>query len=175
MKTWIQGERVQLRPITMEDTANIIFWRNQLFVRQNFIYQKPFTVESHHQWFHTMIETGKAIQFIVVRKDTQTDIGSVYFHNINEEHHNAEFGIFLGDFGSLHQGYGTEACRLACGYGFEVMGWHKIFLRVLATNMSAIRSYEKAGFSTEAFLKDEVFSQGEYRDILRMGIICSIQ
>ncbi len=171
MHKWIQGERLRLRPITLKDTDKIIFWRNQSFVRENFIFQKSFTVEIHHQWFHTMIETGKAIQYIITRKDNGEEIGSVYFRDIDDIHRKAEFGIFVGDRKSLHQGFGTEACWLACRHGFEAYGWHKIFLRVFATNIFAIRSYQRAGFLIEAFLKDDVCIHGKFRDIVLMGII----
>ena len=43
----IRGEKVYLRPITLEDTDNIIRWRNSENVRPYFIYQKPFTREGH--------------------------------------------------------------------------------------------------------------------------------
>ena len=86
---------MRLRPITLKDTDKIIFWRNQSFVRENFIFQKSFTVEIHHQWFHTMIETGKAIQYIITRKDNGEEIGSVYFRDIDDIHRKAEFGIFI--------------------------------------------------------------------------------
>ena len=167
----LQGERLRLRKMTLADTEKIISWRNQSFVRKNFIYQKSFTVEGHQRWVHDMIETGKAEQFIMVRTDNEREIGSVYFRDIDNVHHKAEFGIFIGDPDSVHQGYGTEACKLACDYGFEVMRWHKIFLRVLGSNVSAIRSYEKAGFLMEAFLKDDVFIGDKYCDIVLMAIL----
>ena len=54
----IYGERIALRPMEERDTADIIRWRNTDFVRKNFIYQKPFTVESHHHWIDTIVKTG---------------------------------------------------------------------------------------------------------------------
>lgn len=171
MAQMLREKNLQLRKMTLEDTDKIIFWRNQSFVRNNFIYQKPFTVEGHQRWIHDMIETGKAVQFIMVRTDNEREIGSVYFRDIDNEHHKAEFGIFIGDEFSLHQGYGTAACRMACQYGFEIRKWHKIFLRAFADNISAIRSYQKAGFLMEAFLKDDVCIGEEYRDIVLMAIM----
>ena len=50
----IIGERVYLRPITIEDTDRIVTWRNSDAVRPYFIYQKPFTKEGHLYWLHTM-------------------------------------------------------------------------------------------------------------------------
>ena len=48
---------------------------------------------------------------------------------------------------------------------------HKLMLRVLAENKGAIRSYEKAGFVKEAYLRDEVFLEGKYKDVIYMAVI----
>ena len=167
----LQGERLRLRKMTLADTEKIISWRNQSFVRKNFIYQKSFTVEGHQRWVHDMIETGKAVQFIMVRTDNDRDIGSVYFRDIDNVHHKAEYGMFIGDKSSLRKGYGTEACKMACRYGFANHGWHKTFSRFIATNIPSIRSCQKAGFLMEAFLKDDVFIGEKYCDIVLMAIL----
>lgn len=167
----MEGKRVSLRYMTKEDTNLIVLWRNREFVRRNFIYQEPFTVEGHLEWFRDMIETGRAVQFIIVENETKREIGSVYFRDINKVHQKAEYGIFIGEKEALGRGYGTEAAGLAVQYGFEVLKLHKIFLRVLEENQSAIKSYENAGFIREAFLRDDVCIQGKFRNIILMGIV----
>ena len=42
MTAWIRGKKILLRPMTEKDTENIVRWRNEAFVRENFIYQKVF-------------------------------------------------------------------------------------------------------------------------------------
>lgn len=170
-KCEIAGEKVYLRFLAREDTPLIVKWRNTERVRKNFIYQELFTEEGHLKWFESMLETGRAIQFLIVEKETDRPVGSVYFRDISEEHHKAEYGIFIGEEDAAGKGYGTETAKLAIRYGFEQMQLHKIILRALAENQQAIRSYENAGFEKEAFLKDEVCIRGEYRDIVLMGII----
>ena len=39
--------KIFLRKMEEQDTEDIIRWRNSDFVKRNFIYQKPFTVEGH--------------------------------------------------------------------------------------------------------------------------------
>ena len=51
----IQGEHIYLRPIEDGDTDRIVAWRNQERVRNNFIYQKPFTREGHQNWMRTKV------------------------------------------------------------------------------------------------------------------------
>ena len=150
----IEGQDIYLRLMNEEDTDNIIKWRNSDFVRRNFIYQNPFTKEGHKNWVRTMIDTGKAIQFIICTKEAGP-IGSVYLRDIDRTHNKAEYGIFIGEKEALGRGYGTQAARL----------------RVLAENEQARRSYEKAGFVQEAYLKEEVFLEGQYKDVIYMAVI----
>ena len=46
---------------------------------------------------------------------------------------------------------------------------HKLMLRVLAGNVRARRSYEKAGFVQEAYLRDEVYLDGGFQDVILMA------
>ena len=167
----LSGKLIYLRPMEEKDTDLIVKWRNHERVRRNFIYQKSFTKEGHENWIHTMIETGSAVQFIICEKETNRPVGSVYFRDINTEHHKAEYGIFIGEDDAVGKGIGTETARLAILYGFRAMNLHKIILRAFAENEGALRSYEKAGFVREALLKEEVCIEGCYRDIVLMGII----
>lgn len=162
---------VYLRPMTFADTDLIVFWRNQDAVRQNFIYQELFTRESHEHWIHTMVETGRVVQMIICEAERDRPVGSVYLRDIDRKHNKAEYGIFIGGEGARGKGYGTMAAGLMIRYAFEEMGLHRLFLRVFADNVQAIRSYEKAGFEREACLRDDVCIDGCYRDIVLMGIL----
>ncbi len=167
----IMGDKIYLRKMEVEDTDNIIRWRNNKRVCSNFIYQKPFTRESHLYWIENVINTGNAIQFIICENENDRGVGSVYFRDISTEHKKAEYGIFIGEDDAVSMGYGSEAAKLALSYAFETMKLHKVMLRVFADNPGAIRSYEKAGFEKEAYLKDEVCIEGRFRDMILMGII----
>lgn len=171
----INGEDIYLRKMSIEDMDNIIMWRNTEFVRRNFIYQKPFTREGHENWIKTMIETGRAVQFMIVRRKDDKPIGSVYLRDIDRIHSRAEYGIFIGEKEALGQGYGTWAAKMMIRYAFRNEGLHKLMLRVLAENKQAIRSYEKAGFVKEAYLKDEVFLEGQYKDVIYMAVLNDIR
>lgn len=166
----LEGKDITLRLMNEEDTDYIVKWRNSDFVRRNFIYQKPFSKEGHQHWIKTMVDTGKVVQFIICTKEGRP-IGSVYLRDINQVDHKAEYGIFIGEKDALGKGYGTQAARLMITYAFEQMGLHKLMLRLLADNKRALRSYEKAGFVQEGYLKDEVYLEGGYKDVIYMAVI----
>ncbi len=167
----VTGKTIYLRPMTWDDTDLIVAWRNEEFVRENFIYQKPFTREGHENWIRTQIEPGHVVQFMICRKENDEPVGSVYFRDIDREHRKAEYGIFIGEKNALGMGIGTEAAELAVNYAFERIGLHRIMLRVLAGNSRAKRSYEKAGFVEEGRFRDDVYLNGEFQDVIFMGMI----
>lgn len=162
---------IYIRMMQYSDTENIVKWRNTESVKRRFIYQKTFTKEGHENWIETMVKTGKVVQFIICDMDTDLPLGSVYIRDIDREHHKAEYGIFIGDENARGRGVGTAACKLCLKYCREKLELHRVFLRVFADNYPAIRSYEKAGFQREAYLKDDVCIDGKYADIVLMAVI----
>lgn len=162
---------IYLRPITVDDTDDIIRWRNSEDVRKYFIDQGEFTKESHLKWLETKIKTGEVIQFMIVEKRTDNAIGSVYLRDVNLKERKAEYGIFIGEEDKKGKGYGTQAARLMIKYAFNEIHLHKLYLRVLADNKKAIASYKKAGFEQEGISKRDVYVRGTYRDIVWMAVL----
>lgn len=167
----IYGERVYLRPISSEDTELILKWRNSDAVRPYFIYQKPFTREGHLRWLKTMIETGNGYQFIVCTVDYDQPIGCTYLRDYDRENQKIEYGVFLGSDEVKGKGIGTEILGLTLRFAFEELHVHKVFARVFSDNNASIKSFLKCGFEKEAYLRDEVYVNGQYRDIVLLGII----
>jgi len=165
-KRYIVGERVYLRPITVEDTENIIRWRNSEAVRPYFIYQKPFTREGHLHWLETVIDTGKGFQFIVCRKEDDKPIGCTYLRDYDPKCRKAEYGVFIGEEEEKGKGIGKEILGLTLQFAFGELNLHKVYARAFADNMPSVQSFLKCGFKQEAYLRDEEFVNGEYRDIV---------
>lgn len=167
----IQGIKVSLRPITLSDTDLIVNWRNKPEVRTQFVYQKPFTAEGHRHWMETKVKTGEVVQFIIVSRETNMPIGSVYFRDIDRENNSAEYGIFIGETECFGKGYGSETAQLFLKFGFEELNLHRIFLRVFSDNIRAIKSYKNAGFIEEGVARDMIYQNGKYRNMTFMAKI----
>lgn len=162
---------IYLRPMTHRDTDLIVAWRNSDKVRRNFIYQDLFTREGHESWIKNMVETGKAVQMIICSLAGDTPLGSVYIRDIDRQHSKAEYGIFIGEESARGRGVGTAAARLMLDYCFHEEKLHRVYLRVFASNVQAVRSYEKAGFIKEGLLREDVCIDGQYRDIVWMAAL----
>ncbi|MDR2888822.1 MAG: GNAT family N-acetyltransferase [Lachnospiraceae bacterium] len=174
----IIGEKLIFRPITPADTDRVISWRNSSHVRENFIYQQPFTREGHERWLETQVATGQAIQFIMCEKEGDDGkylpgrpVGSCYLRDIDHEFRKAEYGMFIGVEDVKGMGYGSEAATYTIEYAFRVLKLHKVFSRIFATNIPSIKGCERAGMVREAYLKDEVRLHNKYVDIVLLARI----
>lgn len=83
----------------------------------------------------------------------------------------AELDIYIGKKDCWGQGYGTEATRLICRYGFDKMRLHRIGLTVVTENEAAIRVYRRVGFVEEGRLRQTFHRDGQWYDMLAMGLL----
>lgn len=167
----IKGNRLCLRPMTVEDTDMVVRWRNSGHVVKNFIHREPISREGHLEWFRNKVEKGLVHQFIICRNSDGQPLGSVYLQNFEERDNKAEEGIFLGEEQAFGKGMGTEAAGLMIDYAFGRLGLHKLSARVLAYNQASLRMHEKAGYVREACFKEELFLDGKYEDLIFLGVI----
>ena len=54
-------------------------------------------------------------------------------------------------------------------YGAVTLDLRKIYLNTFNTNIRNIKLNEELGFRVEGILRNEMFFEGEFKDILRMG------
>ena len=50
---------------------------------------------------------------------------------------------------------------------------NKIYLNVFSDNENAIKLYKKLGFEQEAFLREEIFKNGKFKNVIRMALFKS--
>ena len=108
----INGNRIYLRPITADDTAMVLSWRNSDRTVRNFYYRKPITEEEHLKWLTGKVGTGEVWQYIVILKETDAPIGCVYLQHIDPATLTGETGVFFSEDAPAGQGLATEAVKL---------------------------------------------------------------
>jgi len=172
----IYGKRVRLRHTEKEDLALFVEWLNDPEVRRGLMLYLPLSIAEEQQWFENMLTSPQDERPLVIEAQTDngwTMIGNSSFHNIDWRNRNAELGIFIGDKSFWDQGYGTEVMRLLLKHGFTTLNLHLIYLRVYENNQRAIRVYEKAGFVEEGRLRQRIFIDGQYMDVIFMSVLCT--
>lgn len=99
-----------------------------------------------------------------------TPVGCVAFLDFDCDQRKAELRKLVGDPAQRGKGFGKEASALWIRYGLTTLGLRKIYLNTLETNIKNVHLNEDLGFRIEGILRNEVFIDGEYRDVLRMGL-----
>ena len=98
-------------------------------------------------------------------------IGSVAFLNYNSLQRKAELRKLIGNPKYRGMGLAKEATQMWIKYGTINLGLKKIYLNTLNTNIRNIKLNEELGFKVEGILRNEVFFDGKYHDVLRMGLL----
>ena len=169
----IRGELVYLRPAERADIDLFVRWLSDAEVTRHLAIRAPFSTAMEEKWFDEMLtRQGKeAYHFVICLLADDRPIGTAGFHHVNYEDGHASFGISIGEKAEWSKGYGTDALRAICDFGFGQLRLERIELDVYEPNMRARRSYAKAGFVTEGTMRHAHFSDGRHHDVLRMSLL----
>jgi RimJ/RimL family protein N-acetyltransferase len=163
------GRLVRLRaPEPADDVLNELF--NDHGVRSGLGAPFPQPVESFHAWIEGARKNPDHLNLIIERLEEPGPIGMCDLMRIEAPTRTAELGIWVAR-PWWRGGYGTDAVRTLCRFGFDHVNLHRITLYVNADNTQAIRAYEKAGFKEEGRLREMAFVHGGRVDQLVMGLL----
>jgi RimJ/RimL family protein N-acetyltransferase len=110
------------------------------------------------------------VNFVVEVHGTAVGTASLFGFDSFARH--AEAGISLVP-DARGRGTGTAAMAQLVEFGFVRRNLRRIHLQVIASNLGAIRAYEKAGFVVEGRQRQHAWVRGAYEDIVLMGVLRS--
>ncbi|TCJ02077.1 GNAT family N-acetyltransferase [Cytobacillus praedii] len=168
-----ESSRVKLRKMTKEDTELYHKWRNEIEVMYSTnpsldVYPMEATKEFVD---HVILGSHSGKSYIMVEKGNEIPIGIVSLINIDYKNRNAECIIDIGEKEYWGKGYGSEGLRLLLDYVFYEMNLHRVYLKVFSFNDRAVRLYNKIGFQQEGSSRQSLFRDGEWHDIIHMGLL----
>ena len=162
----LDAKRVSLRQLRREDIPQLYALRSNAQVMK-YIAREPLTdiiaAETTFKRVTTGIENNEWILWGLVPHSENKVLGTVCLWNIAIEHHRAEIGY---DLLPEYQGKGlmAEALVEVIKYGFNVLKLHSIEAQVNPLNNASIKLIERSGFLREAYLRENYFYEGQYRD-----------
>ena len=172
----LQGEKVVLRPVKRTDIDYFLKWFNDPEVIQYLSMYLPMTEMAEEKWIEELAASGTAgtdVHFVVeaIDGDGSAAIGSIGLNRISIKDHTALFGIAIGEKDYWSRGYGTEATRLILDYGFRQLNLHRIWSGAIAFNERSIRLHKTVGFQEEGRLRESIFKNGEFHDMVMFGLL----
>ncbi|MFQ3630186.1 GNAT family N-acetyltransferase [Roseiflexus sp.] len=164
----VPGERIFLSVLQRSDIPLFARWFSDLELT-TYLGQPgmAYTYEQEEEWYERVIRDHDIKTFAIVVRDGQRLIGNVSLMNFDHRRQRAALGIAIGDKDAWGKGYGSEAVRLMCAYGFTFLNLYAIYLWVLGCNRRAYQAYLKAGFREAGRLRGGIVVNAQrYDDIL---------
>lgn len=169
----LRGERVWLRPVEPGDVVEDSQFAGDAEVGHFLGAKTPMSRTAAERLAGDILsqvgQTG--YPYAICLLGEQRSIGTVFLRGVDKVNGSGVVGIFIGDRRYLGKGYGTDALNALVDFGFGELRLERIELEVFDYNLRAIRSYEKAGFRTDALLRRARFHRGSFHDVHLMSIL----
>ncbi len=164
---------IYLRALQTEDYVISCKWRNDRMVTDNLggntYYVSP---ENELNWIKNAIANDRInLHLAICIKNNDLYIGNVNLTNIDYLNRSAEFSIFIGEKKYHGHGIATKASKEIIKFGFKERNLNRIYLTVLEENKKAQGLYHKLGFKIEGVLRDSVYKNGAYHNLVQMSIL----
>ena len=124
-----------------------------------------------NEWIDFHNNKPNELLLVIEDQHTGTIIGHIGLYDIDIVSKKTELGILIADDNYRGKGYGSKSTQLMVNYAFESLGMHKVTAEVLSENIASIAMFKKCGFSIDGRLRDHVFKNGRYYDVLSMSIL----
>ncbi len=167
----VPGEHIFLSHVQREDLPLYSRWFADLELTAYLgATGMAFMPEHEEEWYQKVVQDRGNKTFAIIVRETRQPIGSVSLMNVNHQHRRAEMGIAIGEKTAWGRGYGSEAVRLICDYGFTFLDLHMIYLWHTAFNERGHRAYLKAGFQVAGRLREALSFNGQRYDHVLMDL-----
>jgi RimJ/RimL family protein N-acetyltransferase len=169
----IEGKIVNLRAPEMTDLERNHRWVNDREVTRFLVLRYPMSLAAEEGWMRertSKVMTFDAPFFAIETKDGR-HIGNTNLFDVQPENSCADLGIMIGEKDCWSQGFGSDALRTLLRFGFEEMNLHRIALNVYAFNERGIACYRKVGFVEEGRMRERIFTEGGYHDLIWMSVL----
>lgn len=175
----ITGEKTIIKGVTKDCVAQIYGWVNQEELRDLTGTAYPISEYEHEEWIRRITTSADKKLFLICDKESEEVIGTIGLKNFDQLNRNVDLFISIGSRQHVSTknhsgGYGTDAVATLVKYCFEHLNLHKVSVRVFASNVRAIRCYEKVGFKREGVLAEHHFANGKYEDVIVMGMVAPV-
>lgn len=167
----ISGANLYLTDIKETHLDLIYKWKND-FELNDLVIAPPFPVSelAVKQWLQDNQKDRNQVLFGVFCHDSHQFIGIARLMFIDWISRTADVGLYIGERTYRGKGLGTEIVHMILSYGFECLNLRKLSLRVLESNIPAVKCYESCGFTREGCLVNHYWIDGDYKNAVLMSI-----
>ena len=146
----------------------IMNWRMMPEVTKYMYTDPELTIEKQKRWYKKITKSRNAM-FWIIQFDG-IDIGVINISDIDYKNKRCEWAYYIADTSFRGRGIATQLECNIYDYIFDKLGLHKVCCEVFCFNEKVIHIHEKFGAVIEGTRKDYIYKNGQFLDIVQMGI-----
>jgi UDP-4-amino-4,6-dideoxy-N-acetyl-beta-L-altrosamine N-acetyltransferase len=159
---------IELVRLNDHNLQKIMEWRMKPEVTK-YMYTDPIlTIEKQQRWFTSIINNPE-VKYWMINVDN-VDVGVLDLCNINMQHRRCSWAYYIGDTSFRGRGIATTLECNIYDYVFDILKLNKICCEVFTFNHKVISIHQKFGSIIEGTLHQHIYKNGQYMDIVTMGI-----
>lgn len=136
-----------------------------------YMYTDPkITKESQIDWYNIIRNDNTQSTWVVDVDGTNIGIVSLKIDSLNKR---GFWAYYIGNFAYLGKGIGKQIELNMLIYVFEILNLNKLTCEVFEFNDRVVKIHEKYGSRIEGNLKNHIYKNGEYYNVVIMGILKS--
>lgn len=167
----IKGKFVTLRAIEKEDLEMMREMLNDEEI-ENLVVGWAFPVSKYQQeqWYVNNSNSNINLRFIIETPDDGA-VGLATFTDIDWKNRRAYHGIKLANKQNRTKGVGTDTVMAIMRYAFDELQLNRLDGSWFESNVASAKLYTKCGWQIEGKYRQYVYKNGEYRDLLAVGVL----
>ncbi len=165
---------INIRALELDDHKNTLLWRNDETTPDLLVGQKRFvSSETEKRWIEKAIkdhEDGKILRFAITINEINTIVGMAIINEIDYVNRSCCYGKILQD-DLRGKGIALQAMIKVFRYVYDELGMNRIEGRILESNANSRKFAEKSGMKLEGILRDKIYKNGKFQNILIYSIL----
>lgn len=157
--------------LDIKEMEMVLRWRNNKSVRK-WMYQSHIISPDEHIHFIDKLKEDNKNFYWLVKNNVGEYMGVISLNRVDFSNKNAYLGVYSNS-DCKKSGAGSLLIGCLKELVFEKLNFHSLKLEVIANNEQAVTFYKKLGFSEEGKLKEFVFKDSKWHDMIVMGIVSS--
>ena len=159
---------IRLIKIEEADLYQIMEWRMKPEVTNNMYTDPKLNMNLQKKWLQS-IKKDNTVRYWMIEIDKEK-IGVINLCDIDFKNQRCYWAYYIGNTSFRGRGIATALECNIYDYVFQTMELNKLCCEVFAFNEKVISIHKKFGSEVEGTLKQHIYKNGEFYDIVCMGI-----
>lgn len=121
-------------------------------------------------WFDKISRSNSSFRYSILNANDNEFVGIFKIDNLDHINKSVCFGLDINKK-FRGRGYSKKIYKYFISFYFDNLGMNRIYLSVLSSNILARKIYKSLGFIEEGNMREAIFRDGHYVDLIFMSIL----